>query len=142
MDKIKKYDVTQFENIKNTKASEKIDELHKKRTAFIVVDKKVLYLTDSTMSHYQWATSLGLDIEKFNDLTRGFVQENLIVFYKGNFQYDENVIKDAENYAFEIMQFCKLKNAQIYVGMKVGKIGEKWSPDKYLFSLENSPEKE
>lgn len=92
------------------------------------------------MTHYEWAQSLGLPMNCFDEITRGFVNDGFIVFYKGNFDYDDKIIEDANTYAGGIAKYCKLTSVKVYVGMKIGKIGEKWSPNKYLFSIETEKE--
>ena len=136
----KKYDTAFYEKIKDDDKLNKANEFHKLRTAFMIIENKVLYLTNSTMTHYEWAQSLGLAMNYFDEITRGFVNDGFIVFYKGNFDYDDKIIEDANAYAGKVAKHCKLKSANVYVGMKIGKIGKKWSPNKYLFSIETEKE--
>ncbi len=135
MANIKKYKVDCFENIENSKQALLVNKLHKQRIAFLIIDNKVLYLKNSEMTHYEWAVSLGINDNIFNTLTRGFIYNNNLVFYKGNFGYDESVINNAKKYAKIIMQNCKQKMADVYVGVNIGKIGDNWKPKQYLFSL-------
>ena len=120
----KKYDTAFYEKIKDDDKLNKANEFHKSRTAFMIIENKVLYLTNSTMTHYEWAQSLGLAMNCFDEITRGFVNDGFIVFYKGNFDYDDKIIEDANAYAGKVAKHCKLKSANVYVGMKIGKIGK------------------
>ena len=114
---------------------ENVENFHKKRSAFIIWKKQVLFLKNSTLSHLQWAQTLGIDIKEFNCLTRGYVLDNDIVFYKGNFEYDEQVTNDAKCFAETIKKECSLTFAKVYAGVIVGKIGTLFPKDKFLFDL-------
>ena len=107
----------------------------KSKSSFIILKDNLLFLKDSTQSHLQWAMSLGIDESEFNALTRGYVLDGNIIFYKGNFDYDELVIKDANRYAKEIQKECSLINAKVYVGLEIGEIGSIYPPKQYLFDL-------
>lgn len=135
MSKEKKYNVDYFEKLKD-KELEGVHNIHSSRVAFMIVNGKVLYLEGSTMSHFQWAMSLGLDLDKFNDLTRGYARDGQIVFYKGNFEFDKKIIVDAKTYANEIARHCNMPSAEVYAGVNIGKPGQVWLPKKLLFTLE------
>lgn len=132
---IKDYDTKKFEQFNNLKDKEKVETFHKQRTAFIILDNRVLYLKNSKLSHLQWAKNLGINETKFNSLTRGYILNNNIVFYKGSFDFDEQVIDDAKKYAKQILKNCLLKNAKVYAGLIVGEVGTMYPPNKYLFEL-------
>ena len=82
---IKDYDIDKFENFKSDQNKKKVESFHKTRIAFIILKKQVMFLKNSTLSHLQWAQSLGINKNEFNCLTRGYVLNNDIVFYKGIF---------------------------------------------------------
>lgn len=132
---IKDYDINKFEQFNNSKNKEKIITFHKERTAFIILDNKVVYLKNSELSHLQWAESLGIDETTFNSLTRGYVLNNNIVFYKGNFDFDKQVINHANKFAKQILNDCLLKTAKVYAGVIIGEIGTIYLPNKHLFNL-------
>lgn len=132
---IKDYDIEKFENFNNSEHKENIEDFHKNRIAFIIWKKQVLLLKNSTLSHSQWAQSLGIDIKEFNSLTRGYVLNNNIVFYKGNFDFDEQLIEDAKYFSDTIKTKCSLNFAKVYAGVIVGEIGTIYPPNKYLFDL-------
>lgn len=132
---IKDYDTEKFENFNNSEHKENIEDFHKKRIAFIIWKNQVLLLKNSTLSHSQWAQSLGIDIKEFNSLTRGYVLNNDIVFYKGNFDFDEQVIEDAKYFSDAIKTECSLNFAKVYAGVNVGEVGTIYPPKKYLFDL-------
>ena len=132
---LKNYDLEKFENFKNSEHKEKVENFHKSRIAFIIWKKQVMFLKNSTLSHLQWAQSLGIDKNEFNCLTRGYILNNDIVFYKGNFEFDEQVIEDAKIFANTIKTEFSLPYAKIYAGLIVGKIGTIYPPNKHLFDL-------
>ena len=132
---IKNYDIDKFENFKSDQNKEKVDSFHKTRIAFIILKKQVMFLKNSTLSHLLWAQSLGIDKNEFNCLTRGYVLNNDIVFYKGNFEFDEQVIEDAKSFANTIKTECSLPYAKIYACLIGGEIGTIYPPNKHLFDL-------
>lgn len=131
----KDYDIEKFENFNNSENKEKVETFHKQRTAFIILDNRVLYLKNSKLSHLQWAKNLGIDETKFNSLTRGYILNNDIVFYKGNFDFDEQVIDNAKKFSETIKKECSLSQANVYAGLIIGKIGTIYPPKKHLFDL-------
>lgn len=70
-------------------------DLHRRRNAFIVIDKKIYYLIASEKTHWEFCQETNISKEKFNQLTRGYYIDGNIVFYKGNFIYDQALICDA-----------------------------------------------
>jgi len=131
---IANYDTTKFENYKNKEEQEKTESFHSKRIAFLIINNDILFLKNSTMSHLQWAKSIGISEEKFNNITRGYCLNNDMVFYKGNFEFDDLVIEDANKFASKIKENCNLSFAKVYAGLDVGN-GEIWPPKKFLFEL-------
>lgn len=101
---------------------------HQSRVAFMIINQKVIYLRDSGMSHLEWYTSLNLPVESFDETIRGYYKNGKIIFYKGDFLYDDEVIKTAEYYGDEIKKEVNDSNALVYAGVKKGKIGEVWEP--------------
>ena len=95
---------------------------------FMIIDNQVLYLSGSNMDHREWYTSLGFDSNNFDNVIRGFVMDNKIIFYKGFFQYDDIVIKYAEAFSPSIKQKLNNPNLEVYCGILPGKPGEKWEP--------------
>lgn len=104
-------------------------EFHKSRVAFMIIDSKIYFLENSNMSHKEWYLSLGYDIGKFEDTVKGYYREGNIVFYKGDFIYDEQVIKIAKEYSSKVKEYVKDFNAKVFVGVVKGKVGEIWQPD-------------
>lgn len=65
------------------------------RIAFMIINNQILFLKDCVMSHNKWYKSLNLPEEKFSITIRGFVKDNMIIYYKGDFNYDDEVIEFA-----------------------------------------------
>lgn len=103
-------------------------KFHQSRVAFMIIDDEVMYLRDSGMSHLEWYLSLGLSEDKFDEVVRGYYKNGRIIFYKGDFSYDEEVITCAENYSGYIMKEVQDDDALVFAGVKKGKIGEPWDP--------------
>ena len=131
---INNYDVNQFENFSSSEEKEKTEKFHLIRIAFIIIDGQINFLQNSHFSHFEWAKSLEIDEIKFNTLTRGYVLNNDAIFYKANFEFDEQVINDAHLFAKIIKDFCSLKNINVFVGLDVGN-GDIWPPKKFLFNI-------
>ena len=125
----------QTSNKKLNSIQQNVEDFHKQRTAFIIINNEVLFLTNSKLSHFEWAQSLGVNEEVFITLTRGYVLNGNIVFYKGKFEFDDNVVADAHTYAKKIKSKCGLKVARVYAGVVVGEIGTLFPPKQYLFTI-------
>ena len=98
------------------------------RILFMIIDNEVKYLENSTMDHREWYKSLNLDIDKFDNIIRGFIMNNKIIFYKGFFNYDNETIKVAEYFYPSIKEKYNNPNLEVYCGVVPGKPGEKWEP--------------
>ena len=132
---IKDYDTQKFEQFNNTKDKDNVENFHKERIAFIILNNKILYLRHSKLSHLQWANSIGISETDFNSLTRGYILNNNVVFYKGNFDFDKQVLDDAMKFAKTIKLDCNLNNVKVYAGLIAGKPGTIYPPKQYLFDL-------
>lgn len=107
-------------------------EFHRSRVAFLIHNGEVLYLEGSTMSHIEWATSIGIDSTEFASITRGYARGGDIVFYKGDFEYDDIVKSDAIKYAPIIKEHCNMPSANVCLGVVVGNVGELWPPKEII----------
>ena len=90
---------------------------HKQRKAFIILNDKLEFLPiGSSMSHYEYCKSKGIDKEEFNKITRGFYLNGNLIFYKDNFIYDDMLIKEALEHVNEIAKILNLDEFDIYFG--------------------------
>lgn len=96
---------------------EEARDFHKQRKAFIILDKQLEFLPDgSSMSHYEYCHEKGLTKEQFNKITRGYYLGGNIVFYKGKFVYDDELIQEALKFIDEISSKINQNNMEIYFG--------------------------
>lgn len=121
-----------MEEYLNDNLSDNDRKFHKSRIAFMIINDEILFLEDSDMSHKEWATKLGVEIETFKQIVRGYYKDNQIIFYKGNFIYDDQTKMIAYNYIDKIKEYCGLESVDVYLGIKVGEPGEIWPGDYYL----------
>ena len=92
-------------------------DFHKQRKAFIILNGVLEFLPEgSTMSHYEYCQSKGLSKDKFNKITRGFYLNGNLIFYKDNFIYDDDLIKESLTHVNEIASILKLDEFNIYFG--------------------------
>ncbi len=92
-------------------------EFHKHRKAFIILNDMLEFLPEeSTMSHFEYCQTKGLDKNSFNKITRGYYLNGKVVFYKDNFIFDENLINEALNYLKEISSKVVADEFEIYFG--------------------------
>lgn len=103
-------------------------KFHKSRVAFMIIEDEIMYLSDSKLSHIEWYKSLNYDIDKFDTIVRGYYKEGRIVLYKGDFEYDDEVIVNAKKYANVIRTYVDDEDAEVYVGVVKGNVGEVWPP--------------
>ena len=96
---------------------------------FMIVDNEVKYLADTKMDHREWYLSLGYDNNNFDNIVRGYIIEGKIVFFKGmNFNYDEEVIKEAKKYASGMRLTLNNPQLEVWCGIVINSYGEKWEP--------------
>ena len=99
------------------------------RVLFMIVNNQVQYLTNSTMDHREWYNSLGMDLNNFDNIVRGYVIENKIIFFKGMmFNYDEEVINAAKVFTTSIRNYLNNPSLEVYCGIIVNGQGQKWEP--------------
>ena len=118
-------------DLENESSSDKTRDFHKNRIAFIIYNNMVYYMKDTVLSHWEFAQTLGIEKEIFDNLCRGYYLEGKLIFYKGNFEYDVELINYAKCYFEEIKRELKLEKVNVYFGQKIGKIGEAWPPDYF-----------
>ena len=97
----------QTSNKKLNSTQQNVEDFHKQRTAFLIINNNVLFLTNSKLSHFEWAQTLNVTEETFKTLTRGYVLNNDIIFYKGKFEFDDQVVSDAHKFAPIIKTKCR-----------------------------------
>lgn len=98
-------------------AKEEARDFHKQRKAFIILNGVLEFLPEeSTMSHYEYCQSKGLSKDEFNKITRGFYLNGNLIFYKDNFIYDDDLIKESLTHVNEIASILKLDEFNIYFG--------------------------
>ncbi len=99
------------------------------RVLFMIVNNQIKYLTGSDMDHREWYNSLGLDINSFDNIVRGYVIDNKIIYFKGMmFNYDEEVIKAARVFTPSIRSYLGNPSLEVYCGIIVNGQGQKWEP--------------
>lgn len=92
-------------------------DFHKQRKAFIILEGILEFLPEgSSMSHFEYCQTKGLDKERFNQITRGFYLNGDAVFYKDNFVFDDNVIHEALKHIDEIADVVHAEKIEIYFG--------------------------
>ena len=98
------------------------------KVLFLIIGNEVKYLQNSPMDHREWYASLGYDLNLFENVVRGFVEGNRIIFYKGSsFQYDEEVISAARKFTPNIRYTCSNPSLEVYCGIYF-QPGSKWEP--------------
>lgn len=95
---------------------------------FMIINNEIKFLENSDMDHREWYQSLGLDVNVFDQIVRGYVLEHKIVFFKGLFNYDEEVIKMARMFSPAIRDYCHDTSLEVYCGIVVQSYGSKWEP--------------
>ena len=110
-------------------------DFHKQRIAFIILNNVVDFLPNgSSMSHFEYCQTKGIDKEQFNKLTRGFYLNGNLIFYKDNFIYDDNLIMESISHLDEIASVLNKEEFDIYFGQ----IPENnFAPDFYYGKYKN-----
>ena len=99
------------------------------RNLFMIVDNSVKILPNTTMDHREWYTQLGLDLNNFENIIRGYVIDNKIVFFKGStFTYDDETYKAALVYSPVIRNYFNNPNLEVCCGIIISQYDSKWEP--------------
>ena len=134
--KVNNYNFSKFETYENKDQENKVRDFHKSRIAFLVLNGKIEILKESGMSHLEWAKSIGVDEADFNSIVRGYILGDTMVFYKGNFEYDKEVIEVSRKYSCLLKQMCCLEGkVKIYCGVEKRKPGEVWPPKLFITEI-------
>lgn len=92
-------------------------EFHRQRKAFVILNNTLEFLPDrSSMSHFEYCQTKGLDKDSFNIITRGYYLNGNLIFYKDNFTFDDDLIKEALEYLEEISLKISVSEFEIYFG--------------------------
>ena len=101
----------------------------KEKKLFMILHDDILYLENSDMDHKEWYVSLGEDSNTFDNVIRGFVIDNKIIFFKAFFNYDEEVIKAAKRFGPIIRKKYNNDELGVFCGiLNGGGYGKNWEP--------------
>lgn len=96
---------------------------------FMIFNGEVQYLQNTDMDHREWFLSLGGNQEEYDNLVRGFIMDNKILFFKGpEFKYDNEVYNYARKFAKSMRQTLNNDSLVICCGILPGLPGQKWEP--------------
>lgn len=99
-----------------------------KQVLFMIINGEVKYNTDTSKDHREWYLSLGLDLNYFDSVVRGFIMNNRIIYYKGsNFMYDQEVIQAAKMYTPYIRYSLQNPTLEACCGITISSPSE-WEP--------------
>lgn len=95
----------------------------------MIIDNQVKIELNTTMDHREWYISLGLDLNKFENIIRGYIIDNKIVFFKGSaFNYDKEVYTAALTYAKSIRHYLNNPSLEVCCGITIDNYNSKWEP--------------
>lgn len=123
--------------VRDINHEDRVNEFHKSRVMFAIIGGELKHAVGDSRGHKEWLKEdYNLTDAEFELVTRGYMKDSNIVFYKGsNFTYDLCVEVDENIYSHKIAEMYKIREVNVYVGVKVGEIGEVWTPNKYLHKL-------
>jgi len=95
----------------------------------MIINNGVKILPNTSMDHREWYTSLGLDLNNFESIIRGYIMDNKIVFFKGSsFTYDDDTYKAAIIYSPTIRNYFNNQNLEVCCGIIINGYNSKWEP--------------
>lgn len=95
---------------------------------FMIYNDEIKFLTNSDMDHREWYLSLGGDINNYDNVIRGYVINNQLIFFKANLSYDQEVIDMARKCAPVMKQQLKNPSLKVCCGIAPGMDGSSWEP--------------
>lgn len=106
-------------------------EFHQQRLAFVIINGILHFMNNSKLSHYEYCAERGISKDEFNNLIRGYYMNGNVVFYKGNFTYDKEMIPECLNYVRAIKLKTNIDKMDIYFGVIIDEKNEVWPFDYY-----------
>ncbi len=98
------------------------------KVLFLIIGNEVKYLQNSTMDHKEWYVSLGFDPNTFDSVVRGFILDNKIIYFKGMYTYDEEVIKASKMFTPSIRYTMQNPSLEVYCGITFFPNSTNWEP--------------
>lgn len=95
---------------------------------FMIYNGEIKFLNNTTMDHREWYLSLGGDINNYDNVIRGYVINNNLIFFKANLSYDQEVIDMAQKCAPAMKQQLNNPNLRVWCGISPGMNGASWEP--------------
>lgn len=103
-------------------------QFHNSRRIFAIFDGKLNWCPDSGLSHHEWLVDRSIVCDMvFQDLVRGYEDDEGIYFYTGDFETSEYVEDVAKSWMNSISE-----TKPVYCGLEKGKVGDKWKPIKAI----------
>jgi len=118
-------------------------DFHQRRRAFLIVNNQIYFMKKgSTQSHWEYCQESFPDISKdeFNKIIRGFYLDGDVVFYKGNFTYDDEVIETSLKYLSKIKDELGAAKMEIYFGTIIDTTKEIWPYDYHYGRIDENDE--
>ena len=98
------------------------------RILFIVYNNELKFLDNTTMDHKEWYQSLGGNMDEYDNVIRGYIMDGMIIFFKSNLNYDNEVISFAQKMGLKMKEQLKQPDLKVCCGINPGQNGEKWEP--------------
>ena len=98
------------------------------RILFIVLNGEIKFLQNSAMDHREWYQSLGGSMEEYENVIRGYIMDGMIIFFKANLNYDDEVITFASKMGLKMREQLNQPDLKICCGIDPGHDGAKWEP--------------
>lgn len=103
------------------------------RLLFLIFNGEIKFLTSNIMDHREWYRSLGGNDADYDNVVRGFVMDNKIIFVKGpKLSYDSNVVEIAKKCGPLIRQQLNNPDLVICCGVIPGENGDRWEPIMFI----------
>ena len=96
------------------------------RIMFIVINGEIKFIQNTTMDHKEWYQSLGGDMNIYDNVIRGYIMDNKIIFFKANLSYDTEVIDFATKMGYKMKQQLNHPEYKVCCGIDPGHEGNKW----------------
>lgn len=102
---------------------------------FMIYKNEIKFMTSKTADHWKWYQSLGGNPNEYDNVVRGYIENNKIVFFKSNYSCDEEVIDKAKSYGLMIKKHLNIESAEVYCGIERKEDGT-FSPNKLITNEE------
>lgn len=85
---------------------------------FMIYNNEIKLMTSENADHWKWYQTIGGDPNNYDNIVRGFITDEHVLFFKSNYKIDEEVLDRAKTYGPLICRHLNKPNTIIGCGLR------------------------